>query len=576
MDVSTDSLILAAMLPQVGQAGSTFSTSTIGVSSTQTSQSTDASTFGLDALLSLGQSETDTGYSFLATQGITSQLTVPQYDLASVLLNTSTSTYSAPAQSEEEQARELAAAQQALEQSSYGEYDEAESILQGILDDNPQSAVAAHTMGAVALDKQDYERAEQWFRRAHFLDPDRGADSDAQNARFLQQDDDKVFAHAKRMVANGETQLDGIRLLVNLTDRSPSHTEARLLLAENLIAQGDTVNGLQQFNRAIVTAEDAELGPIEARLAYLSELAPSVAYLRHLHGKAQLELGQYQKASETLAVATKLAGSDIYSTDEARAQVGLGYALLDRNDIAGAVAKFERAESLDNSNREVRRALAEGYLARARLKARAGAHGDAIQDYRLASQKLGSFGSDSLRKQIAMGAYSLGLTLEGMHEQAGEDIDEEVLAYQTAYDIDPDNTTYKRKLAETRFALGDQYLAEENYSAAASAYVRAYELYKNDETYKEAAVNALVLKGDDLMSDYDYDEAIEAYRQAYQIDVDDETAKTKLAEAYNTRGESYRTSEKYKLAAADFKEALHLFPDNATYQENYDSVKYYE
>ena len=78
------------------------------------------------------------------------------------------------------------------------------------------------------------------------------------------------------------------------------------------------------------------------------------------------------------------------------------------------------------------------------------------------------------------------------------------------------------------------------------------------------------------MAEFNYDEAIEAYRDGYQVDTFNTTVKTSLAEAYNTRGLDYVTKEKYLQAVADFKEALALFPDNADYQTNYDSVAAYD
>ncbi len=141
--------------------------------------------------------------------------------------------------------------------------------------------------------------------------------------------------------------------------------------------------------------------------------------------------------------------------------------------------------------------------------------------------------------------------------------------FQTAYDLDPENKTYKRKLAETRNAIGDQLYATGKYQEAAQSYNRARELYKYDKTYKANTINAFVKYGDERAANLNYGDAIEAYRQAYLVDTYNAEVKQKLATQYNARGLDYVSWEKYKLAALDFKEALRLFPGNAEYQANY-------
>jgi tetratricopeptide (TPR) repeat protein len=424
------------------------------------------------------------------------------------------------------------------------------------------------------MDLQQYEKAEKLFLKAHYLDANRGADSDARNARLLQNDDNSVFAKAKQMVSSSGTRADGIRLLVNLTDRAPTHTEAQMLLGESLLQEADAVNGLQHFNRALVTADASQALRIENRLNELIEMAPDQAYLHHLLGKAQLAQGKYEEAVTTLAHATELAdGEEFYGADRARALVGVGRQMLSRNNITGAIRRFEEAEVQNSLDADVKAALAEGYAARARYKYRLGSKEAAIQDFSLAARKLGSYGSESLRRQLGLSAYVAGLAVSAERQEAGEDIDEEVLAFQVAYDMDPENTTYKRKLADTRSAMGDQFMADKEYAKAAAAYSKAYALYKNDATYKQNTINAYRLQGDEEMEDRQFDKAIATYRKAYLIDTNNTASKESLAAAYNARGLRYMEDKKWSLAAADFREALALVPQNTTYQDNYDDVK---
>ena len=52
---------------------------------------------------------------------------------------------------------------------------------------------------------------------------------------------------------------------------------------------------------------------------------------------------------------------------------------------------------------------------------------------------------------------------------AGRDLDEEALAFQAAYDLDRDNTAYKRKLAETRETLDPDRTLDEAVEIFAAA-----------------------------------------------------------------------------------------------------------
>ncbi len=563
---------------KIGTAtGSAFVNSLIGIvgqgtaySSTGTSST---SLFGSSAIVSFGQSSsTDAGYSHLGKGRTGSAVRVPVFDASSLLQ--SQSGIPATVKTDKQIEQEEAAVQKALDHLSAGEHDPARSILNELLKKDPMNAMAVHALGAIEMDVQDYEKAEKLFLKAHYLDADRGADSDARNARLLRNDDDSVFSKARQMVSSADTRADGIRLLVNLTDRAPTHTEAQVLLGESLLKEADVVNGLQHFNRALVTADASQALRIENRLNELVRMAPEQAYLHHLLGKAQLKQGKYEEAVTTLAHATELAdGEDFYGADRARALVGLGRQMLSRNNVAGAIRRFEEAEVQNRLDADVKVALAEGYATRARYKYRLGSQEAAIQDFSLAARKLGSYGSESLRRQLGLSAYVAGLSVSARRQAAGEEIDTEVVAFQVAYDMNPDNATYKRKLADTRSAMGDQFMADQKYADAAAAYNRAYELYKNDATYKQNTIHAYRLLGDKEMGDRQFDKAIAAYRKAYLIDTSDTVSKEGLAAAYNARGLRYMEDKKWGLAAADFREALALFPQNTTYQDNYDSVK---
>ena len=543
-------------------AGLTSLLETVFAPSASTDAESSVTGFGPATLLSLGNSTSTSGISSFDYSNLASLAIQPQTSVTQQL-----------------SPERLEAEQKIIEQATAlrisERFDEARELIQDLLEENPTNGVAIHALGAIELDLGNYEKAEGYFRKADYYAPDYGFDSDASNATTLQEDDEYVLEQARRLTANAETRDQGVRLLISLTRRSPSDAVARSLLAQNLIAEGDAAQGLAQYQLAISSADQTQAHQIEMELAALVKLAPQAAYLRNLLGQTELKLGKHEQAAETLALATQLSDNDpLYQADEALAHVALGRDALELGDLSGAMSAFQTAQQLDPTGEEVNRGLAEGYLARGLYRSRVGDPARAIQELNSARSFLAEIEDEDLIGRIASAYYSAGRTLELRREAAGEGVGDELVAFQAAYDLDPENLTYQRKLAETQNTLGDEYLAEGNYKDAAYAYQHAYEVYSSESSYKDSAISAFLAWGDERVAAHDHHQAITAYQAAYDLDNDNETAKFSLAEAFNRRGLFYRSlgGDFYEQAADDFLEALDLYPDNEDYQDNYDSV----
>lgn len=563
MDISTYFSLLSSVGPTTSfSAGSAAS------------PASGTSLFGPASQLSLSQTSGSSG--LMGSLYAPASATTWQFDLAGVL-NTDAAAIPQQYRTEQQQEAEAQAVEAALNYIDLGEYDQARDLLNQVLDDNPTSAAAVEMLGLAALSEGDYDLAEQLYLKAHALDPSVGYDQDAAGARILKGSDDEVYYRAGAMLKSPQQREEGIRLLVRLTDRSPQFTAARVALADALLDSGDGNNGLMQYNTAIREAQPGELGMLHDRLAALVDEAPTGAFVRQLLGKAQLRLERYDDALQTLRTAVSLADDPVpYYRDLAKAHVGVGYERLARRDISGAMAAFEVAKEVSPTNPDVKAALAEGHVLRAEQHTQRRNYSAALEDYRKAADLLDAAGNRELRDRAAHSAYALGLKLQRQREASGEEIDGEVLAFQVAYDLDSDNTTYKRKLAEARFALGEQHMAVAEYEEAAYAYRRAHDLYEYDATYKAKTIEAFVAWGDERLANHNWDDAVDAYLEAFQIDTSNVESKGKLANAYNARGLDHMDWERWQDAALDFKNALLLFPDNPEYQANYDLVKAYD
>lgn len=549
--------------------GLTTLLNSIYTSSSSSSTEIAINDFGTATLLSLGESES-------TSSGV--------YDfgsLASLALDTQLSTSTTQTVSDEQLEAEDAIIEEATALRIAESYDEARDLLEDLLEENPTNGTAIHALGAIELDLGNYEEAEALFRKADYFAPGNDFDTDAANAKTLQEDDDYVLEQAQRLVASGDTLDQGVRLLTALTNRSPTNAVARSLLAESLITQGDTTNGLIQYQLAISTADQVQLQQLEYKLTELVESAPNSAYLHDLLGQIQLKLGKNEEAAETLGRANQLSEEDSYASDEALAYVALGYEALEDGDISGAMSSFLTAQELDPDSEEVNLGLAAGYLARGEYRARFGDAAGAIEELDSAKSYLSSVEDgdeelvEELTENIASAYYSAGRTLATRRVASGDSVsDEELAAFQAAYDLDPENSTYQTRLAETENLRGDEYLAEGDYKNAAYAYQHAYEVDSDEESYRDSAISAFLAWGDERVDAYDHHQAITAYQAAYDLDNDNETSKYSLAEALNRRGLFYRSlgDDYYDLAADDFEAALDLYPDNEDYQDNYDSV----
>lgn len=458
-----------------------------------------------------------------------------------------------------------------------GKLVEARDALNRILDDNPRSGPAVQALGLIAMAENDTASAEQHFRRAHFLSPNRGYDTDAENAGILQQSDDKVLDRAAQLVSTNEQRDKGIELLLRLMDRSPGNAEAQLLLGESLIASKRTTEGVTRILTAIDTGDDGLVARIKAKFEKLVKAVPGLPEYRGVLARTRIRSGDFEAALADLDIADSLTdGGDYFAVDRSAALVGIGKGQLKSGDVTRAINTLREARRIDTTNPLAGAALAEALLAKANRIRNTGNLGNAILAYDEAARVIGAGGDASLRGRIASRAFTAGQRLEARNAAQGREIGKEVVAYQAAYTLDPDNAVYKRKLADTRNAIGDQYMADGKYASAAAAFERAYQLYKGDANYKGNLINAWRLRGDELLAQGRHDQAIDVYKKAYRVDQNDAVSRQSLATAYNARGLHLQARNRFGEAVRDFKEAVHLFPDNADYQANYAALSSYD
>ncbi len=454
-----------------------------------------------------------------------------------------------------------------------GRGSQARELLEKYIEKNRPSGEILASLAQLEQGAGEYDKAERSFRRAETLSPGLGYEQDALNARKLREPDEKVLADARRQLAADETRASGTRLLRALTARSPKFVEARVALAEEVYASGERTEALAEFAGAVQNARPEELPEIEAKLAALAKKQPRDAFVKLLIGRSQLRRGDDQAALATLESAYTLGNANpLYGVDLAAALVKTGDRKLDNGRTNEALADLHRAKSLDPNSTDIKDALADAYVARAELRVRRNALGDAINDFRVALTELGPNADPSRRKRLAGLLFATGSLSERQNLAAGKPVGAEAGAFQTAFEIDPQNALYRQRLADVRVRQGAEQTAAGKFKEAAGSYRAAYDLYRNNTTYRSQAVTAYRAWGDDAAAHYQYDDAILAFDKAYQLDTSDGLSKNKLAGAFNTRGLMYRAVGDLGKARDDFRAALNLFPDNTEYQANLTSA----
>lgn len=474
--------------------------------------------------------------------------------------------------SDEQRKAEAKAVSQAFDLINAGRLEDARRLMTSLLEKNRTNAAAVHALGYVELTAGNYAAAEQQFLRAHAMNATAGYDLDAENARTLKGSDAAVLARARQLARTADRRDDGIRLLIELTKRDTKSAAANIALADALFAKGQPGDALLQYSTAIGRATRDELVALDERLAALETKLAKSAFVRQLRGRVAQVEGRYADALDRFTEAAALSSTPtLYDGDLARAHVGIGRLALERGLTGEALQRFETARRLASSDPGVKSALGEAHVMRAEEYARYGADEAAAGEYaQVASLLIARTGDAALRERAAAGAYAVGRRLADARAAAGLEIDAELVAFQAAYDLNPKSAAYRRKLGDTRVALGDQYSADGKLKDAAFAYERAYLLNEHDAGYRQKLIAGFTAWGDQAATALVHDDAVVAYRKAYQADVWNPASKSKLAGALHARGLDLASRNKFKEAARDFADALALDPANASYQAQYD------
>jgi tetratricopeptide (TPR) repeat protein len=316
----------------------------------------------------------------------------------------------------------------------------------------------------------------------------------------------------------------GVRTVLRRVDADPYRDAVRdAVLAHEkakMVALAERKAALEQPPGFVAFLGEIEVIPVERRRHLLA------AALRHRPGDLGLlmtlghtyPINQEDGANERLrwyqaAVAT--------APGNAAAHNGLGVALGDRKDLAGAEAAFRKAIALDPKYAAAHNNLAVALASK-------GQQDEAIAEWKKAL---------ALDPKLARPHSNLGLALAGKGRW-----DEALACYQKAIQLDP-------KLARPHNNLGAALYGKGQVEEAIACYKKAIALDPKLAQAHTNLGNALAAKGE-------LDQAIACYRKCIELD-------PKLAAAHTNLGKVLRDKGQLDEAIACCRKAIELDPKYA-------------
>jgi len=368
----------------------------------------------------------------------------------------------------------------ALDELDAGNTAKARQIAQDLLEEDGQDVAAAHILGSAYLAEGDYDQAEKYFARAAMLAPssERFA-SDLENVKLLKKSDDEVLEAAARLVADPERQVDGIRLLAHLSDRSPGNARAHMMLGDALMNQGWAGPAVSAYRNALVAAEEADMDVLVGRFRDLAKKAPQAAVTHSLLGQGLQKQGRFADALTELKWAAQIMPTNQSYKQAVGWVLGdMGNEALEEGRAADAIRHYEEAIELDSSADTLKSGLSRAHLEMSKWWQSRGLDDKAFTELSTAKQLLPSADED-LTKDLAQAFHLMG----SQYRHAGE-LDWAISSFKRAYDLDPSNFDYRTNLARTYDAKGTERFDAGEYEQAETQYQLAVDLFPGNENYQ--------------------------------------------------------------------------------------------
>ncbi len=451
----------------------------------------------------------------------------------------------------QKQADELnAIIQGASDALQYGDYDSAKDYAHQLLKRDPSNAIAYNVLGRIASANGDDQQAVSFYSHATELDSSNEQyQQDLFVAQQLAQGTDRALATGAGMVTNRDTALDGVRLLFEAGARTSEQGTTYLSVAKGFDVLDLPTQQLNAFEMVLSVGTESDLKELETLVQNFVDKNQPVGLAYSILGRTQQKLGEYDAAMQSLEKAlsivqerslesvddaANLSGAvERFSTELASVYADVGQERLNQNDLTGAETYYTKANQLNPDNTEIKQGFAAAMIARGE---QAITHGQDTQALTYLNRAKLMVGDDaSLKGDLANAYYRMGnrALSEGMQSLA-------LSNYEKAYDLNSGISGLKRAMADVHWDMAQAQLAEKPYSA--------------------------MLGGE-------FETLVKHLQSAFDLQPMREDHKSALADALNEFGLRQMNSyTDYEKALDLFGRAKSLYPDNSTYEANYNQA----
>ena len=387
------------------------------------------------------------------------------------------------------------------------------ALAESLLEKNSSDTAAVHLIAHSYLAEQNYKKAEQFYARASALSPDSElVKSDLANARSLQKSDDEVLADGRNKLKSPNHRIEGLKLLLHLSDRSPDNAEVYLAIANGFGAGRDPIAVIGALQEGLRIADGSKIDKVVSSAKQLVDDYPEFGLAHNLLGRALQKSGRLREAIRSLQAATRVAPDNrAYVTDLANAYVVRAEKKLEAGNVDSARSDLQIVQGLDPSNVGLDEANSRVAAYRAGKFIVAGLYNRALGELRRAEADAPN--DERFRDKVA-GLY---FQVAAHFEKEGADAIA-LSSYRKAYKLDPDSTVARRKVGELSYKEGLAAVTALNYDSAISLLERAYGTDGFNDTYRQALANAYDLRGQLRVTQDKLDDAISDYEKGFALD----------------------------------------------------------
>lgn len=407
-----------------------------------------------------------------------------------------------------------------------GETEAGRGIAEKMLEKRGDDITALRLVALSYLAEQDYNQAERFFSRAAGLRPDDAQlRTDALNAKSLQRDDDEVLAEAKKKIENAGQRVEGLRLLLRLSDRSPDNADVYLALADGFEKARQPVQIIGALQEALSNSEGSAINEVISRAERLIADQPEIGIAHNILGRALLKSGKIDDAISRLRTATTVAPNNLaYRGDLANGFFARAEQFLEQGDVSSARGSLEAGRAIDPAN-------SGGRPLEGRISAR---RGEKLLNAGLFEQALSHLNVAKLRgptDSAFQEQLSSSFTRVARHFETDGSRALALSTYRKAFELDDKSAFAKRKVGELSNLEGLDALGNGNFDSAVGHLERAYDTQRGNDTYRKDLSTGLVARGVNFLGQGKLDEALDDFQRAFELDPTNSAANAQLSAA---------------------------------------------